>query len=367
MKNLFPFFFFILVGTFLSIAQEQAQGVFGEELREIKPIRGVFTFEGEPYSGRAVEYYEDGKIKSLREFKDGTYHGVWKAWYPNGKHKFTRNFTQNEPRGYWRTYNKDGSVYDDGDDSHLFYESFLEEGVIPNSYESTSPSFTAQGDTLVLALYWEWEHKSPYIAYRKEETWELQKLSFADTLYNLAINPQGNRIIYKQFDEVEGEKVSRVFVVDKKGTAWDEPVEVESLFNLNAGYFHVTPDNTLYFFARSPKTGIYYTQPEGKKSYKKPKWLSDEVSLADSDAFDVFMHPDKEKLIISQYYNQDKYPDRGEVGLYFYEKKGDTWTRVKRLPLSYAWGPTVLGGRKLIFVRKGGLQVIDLKDLGIDW
>ncbi|GGD40153.1 toxin-antitoxin system YwqK family antitoxin [Muriicola marianensis] len=328
---------------------------------------GVYTYEGEPFSGKAIAYYENGQQRTLREFRDGMNHGAWKEWYPNGKLKQVRNFEQNEALGNWIKYSQDGSVYDTGDDDHLFYTTFFAQDVVPEGYESTSPSFTASGDTLVLALYREWEQKSPYIAYRKEDTWELQRLSFTDTLYNLAINPEGNRIVYKQYDEVDGEKVSRVFVVDKKEYGWEDPVEVKTLFNLNAGYFHFTPDNTLYFFARSPRTGIYYSQPGKARIYKKPRWLSDQVGLADSDSFDVFMHPGKKKLIISQYYNQDTYPDRGEVGLYYYEKKGRSWERVKRLPLSYGWGPTILSGRRFVFVRKGGIQTIDLKELGINW
>ncbi len=328
---------------------------------------GVYTYEGEPFSGKAIAYYENGQQRTLREFRDGMNHGAWKEWYPNGKLKQVRNFEQNKALGNWIKYSQDGSVYDVGDDDHIFYAPFFAQGVVPEGYESTSPSFTASGDTLVLALYQEWEDKNPYIAYRREGTWELQRLSFADTLYNLAINPHGNRIIYKQFDEWEGERVSRVFVVDKTGETWGNPVEVKRLFNIHAGYFHFTPDNTLYFFARSPKTGIYYSNPSKKTIYSRPRWLSDQVSLTDSDSFDVFIHPGKKKLIISHYYNQDTYPERGEVGLYYYEKKGKSWERVKRIPLSYGWGPCITQDNNFVFVRKGGIQLIPLEELGIEW
>jgi hypothetical protein len=365
MKALITFFLSGIFCVHFSSAQLYIQD---QELEDGELyIIGTLTFEGEPYTGNAIAYYDNGIMKTLREFMDGKYHGIWKEWYNNGELKHIRNYRQDEPSGPWTTYTQTGAIFDEGDDDHLFYSPFFGDDSPADGFEETSPSFTSDGNTMVLARYKEWERKVPYIAYREDRFWRKERLSFVDTLYNLAISPSGERIVYKVFDKVAGEKVSRVFLVDKKGHQWGEPKEVRKLFNLNAGYFHISPDNTLFFFARSPKTGIYMSRPKGKNLYSKPRWLGEALSLPDSDSFDVFVHPQKHKLIVSQYYDEEKYPELGEVGLYFYEKTGKTWIRKNRLPLSYGWGPCITPDRKFVFVRKGGIQYISLDDLGISW
>ncbi|MBT8281616.1 MAG: hypothetical protein KJO16_08560 [Muriicola sp.] len=347
-------------------AQVPLRDIAYEEMGQLS-VDGVFTHEGEPYSGKAIDYYKNGPIKELREFKDGKYQGVWKKWYSNGELKSIRNYKEGKLTGNWTTFKQNGEIEDKGDTEHLFYRRFFGEEDSIDGYEETSPSFTADGQTMVLARYKEWERKVPFIAYLKKGKWLKEQLPFVDTLYNLAISPGGNRIIYKVYDQLNGKEVSRVYTVDKRDGQWGAPVEIRRLFNLNAGYFQIAPDNTLYFFARSPKTGIFMSKPRKNNKYSRPKWLGEEVSLPDSDSFDVFVHPDKHKLIVSQYYDESKYPERGEVGLYYYEKEADSWIRKKRLPLSYGWAPSITADGKFVFVRNGGIQYLPLQELGIEW
>ncbi|QBA64042.1 toxin-antitoxin system YwqK family antitoxin [Muriicola soli] len=365
--NLYKLYFGILL-LFLQtgFAQVPLQEIVFDEMGQ-QSVDGVFTYEGEPYTGKAIVNHKNGLIKTLREFEDGKYQGVWKEWYPNGGLKFIRNYEEGKSTGHWITYKQNGEIEDEGDSKHLFYRPFFGDKDSIDGYEETSPSFTADGKTMVLARYKEWERKVPFIAQQKDGHWHKEQLPFVDTLYNLAINPSGNRIIYKVYDRLNGKEISRVFTVDKISNQWGAPTEVRSLYNLNAGYFHITPDNTLYFFARSPKTGIFVAKPRRKNKYSRPKWLGDEVSLPDSDSFDVLVHPDKNKLIVSQYYDESKYPERGKVGLYYYEKEANAWMRKKRLPLGYGWAPTITTDGKFVFVRKGGIQFLPLEELEIDW
>ena len=166
---------------------------------------------------------------------------------------------------------------------------------------------------------------------------------------------------------VNGAKVEQVFVTDWQDGQWQRPVEVLPLRGTDAGYFQIHPDGTLYYFCWKPKSGIYYSKPDSQKIYGEPIWLSDVVGLEESTSFDVLVHPDKTKLIISQYYAKKMHAEYGEPGFYYYEKKGDQWQRIQRLPLGYGWGANITADGNFVFVRGGQLRTIPVNELGIEW
>lgn len=232
----------------------------------------------------------------------------------------------------------------------------------------TSPSMTASGDTLVFARTENWGDKVPYLAVRQGEGWQVEKLPFADTLYNLAITPDGQTIFLKQYDQVHEEKVSRVFRVDREGHGWSEPMEQDRLFNINAGYFCPMADGRLYFFARLPQPGIYYSEPQADGSYGAPVWLSDGVGEAARTPFDVFVHPDEDRLFITLSFSQEEEANGlGPDGIYYLHQEDNTWQEPRWLPIPYSWGATVTPRGQFIFVDAGDLQVMDLKDLNVEW
>ncbi|MEM9723068.1 MAG: hypothetical protein AAGA10_27620 [Bacteroidota bacterium] len=276
-------------------------------------------------------------------------------------------YDNDQARVMGTTISKLGEIPEEGNNERLSYRPFFPHKTLPEGVEETSPSFTGDGQTIVFARYEDWAKKVPFIAYFVDGRWKEERLSFVDTLYNLAISPNGSRIIYKTVEEKDGKEISHCFVVDKLPGAWSTPLEIKSLYNIHAGYFHLMKDGTLYFFARSPKSGIYYSGPDETLTFGSPQWLSDAVSLENSDSFDICMHPDSNKLIVTQYYSEKKFPERGEIGMYYYEKIGDDWKRIKRLPLDYAWGASVTPDNKFVFVRKGTIQYVLIENLGIRW
>jgi hypothetical protein len=127
-------------------------------------------------------------------------------------------------------------------------------------------------------------------------------------------------------------------------------------------------DGALYLFARKPKPGIYLSKPEDDGSYSQPEYLSDAVSIPNTTSFDVLMHPDRDRLIITRAGIPEEREDAlGPRGYYYYELENDRWQAVKRLALPYGWGATVLPDDRLLVVVGGDLQTVSLSNLGIDW
>ena len=226
------------------------------------------------------------------------------------------------------------------------------------------------GKTMVYVKYTDWMKKKPYIANFIDGRWVHEELDFVNYVYNLAISPEGGRIIYKKYWPEDQDEISKTFIVERTGNTWSDPIEVKTLYDINAGYFNFTPDGTLYIFARKPKTGVYYATPDDKTIYSSPVWLSDDISPGKPTSFDVLMHPDKNKLIITQ----DTFPkeireqeDFEGNGFYYFKKEGNSWKRIKKLPLAYGWGASILPDGKFVYVRNSDICYVKLADLVIDW
>jgi hypothetical protein len=195
----------------------------------------------------------------------------------------------------------------------------------------------------------------------------VQKAPFADTLYNLAVAPDGQSIFYKEMED--GEEVSRAYRVQRTNDGWDAPQRLPTLFNTNAGYFCPMADGTLYFFGRvGGRKGIYRTEPDGTSGYGPPQWLSDAVSPEGTTSFDVLVHPNEDRLIITRAGLSDEQAFAlGPRGFFYYERADEGWRERRRLDLPYGWGATVLPDGRLLFVDAGDLQTVPLPILGIDW
>jgi len=233
----------------------------------------------------------------------------------------------------------------------------------------TSPSITADGQTLVFARTDSWKDKVPYIATREEgEGWSVERLHFTDTLYNLAISPDGQTIFFKKNEPYGDTTISRAYRVDRSGGEWGKPRNLKKLEDINAGYFCPMPDGTLYLFARRPKPGIYRSEPLPDDGYSQPVYLSEAISIPNTTSFDVLMHPDEDRLIITRAgIPEEKAEELGPRGYYLYGKKNGKWQELKRLPLPYGWGATIIPGGKLLFVEDGDLQYVELSEIGVNW
>lgn len=236
---------------------------------------------------------------------------------------------------------------------------------VPEGYEVASPSITADGKTLFFAVYTDWEYKTPYYGQKIDGQWVPRRITAIDSIYNMAVSPDGKELLIAKKEHQEEGEIRRIYKAKRTDEGQFTINEFKDLYGVDAGYFQLMDTGKIYFFARKPKTGIY--------SYKKSEssaeldWISDAVSLPDSDSFDVLVHPYEQKLLISQYYDIKKYPERGQPGIYYYEKIDGQWQRLKRLPIPYGWGPTITPDGWFIFVKASGLQMVELKKLGIEW
>ena len=75
---------------------------------------GTFKYQGEAYTGNAIAYHENGKIKTLRCFKGGKYNGMWTEWYANGNRKFQGDRVDNKGHGLTKWWHENGQLKKQG-------------------------------------------------------------------------------------------------------------------------------------------------------------------------------------------------------------------------------------------------------------
>ena len=238
-----------------------------------------------------------------------------------------------------------------------------------------SPDITADGNTLVFTRYESYGDKVPYIAERinSGSGWEVRQLTFTDTLYNLAISPDGQRIVYKTRNRPSpgADRVNNAFRVDRNPDgSWGEPVEMQPDLK-DAGYFRIANDGTLYLFINASEgtpRGIFTSDLNSDGSYSDPVWLSDAVSPFPSVTYSPIINDDETKIIVNRAgLTEEEEQKLGERGLYIHQKYGFQWDTGRRLNLPYSWYAEVLPDGRLIFVENGDLYEASLEELGINW
>ena len=91
-----------------------------------------------PYTGKLVDYYTDGSLKSVSTLTDGKFNGVEVTYFDSGKERSICRFKDNEPVGKLKVYNEDGQLVFLGRYHKGILYSFGEDvpftGVIENYY-----------------------------------------------------------------------------------------------------------------------------------------------------------------------------------------------------------------------------------------
>ena len=321
--------------------------------------------------GEGVWYYfhESGAVRDRSVYQGDRAVGPFEGWHANGRKAVEGHYRDNERVGRWRWWDEAGALdstrtYPDGGPAWATFEP----GVVSLAdVRETSPSVSADGRTLLFARTTDWDHKVPYLAVWADDRWHVERASFADTVYNAALAPDGRTVFFQTHERTgDGALTFRVFRSTRTAGGWSSPEELPSLAGLDAGYFDVAADGTIYLFAWQPRGGIYRSEPDGAGGYGPPIWLGDAVSPEGTTSFDALVHPDGDRLVVSRDV-QEEGPGRGESGFYLYRLIEGEWVEDRRLGLPYGWGATVLPDGRFLFVLDGDLQVVSLEALGLAW
>jgi len=130
-------------------------------------------------------------------------------------------------------------------------------GTISTDAYETSPSFAADGQTMVFARYGDdWAQKTPYIADWNGETWHVAEIPIGP-VYNLAITPDASSIVYAARSADE----QVLFRMARDGDGWASPENLTARYGIAGTYPCLTMNGDLlvYNSAGASGEGLYRT------------------------------------------------------------------------------------------------------------
>jgi Tol biopolymer transport system component len=153
--------------------------------------------------------------------------------------------------------------------------------------------------------------------------------------YDPFVTPDGSRLFWISTRPVDGKEKEDydIWMVEKKGQGWGQPVHLDAPINTDAEEFYptVAANGTLYFSSTRPggkgRGGdIYRARLEGG-SYAAPENLGDSVNGATHDA-DPYIAPDESFLVFASYGRPESV---GGGDLYVSHNRGGSWSAARRL------------------------------------
>jgi antitoxin component YwqK of YwqJK toxin-antitoxin module len=70
----------------------------------------IYRYQGNLFTGVIVEFYDDGKVESETEFKNGSKEGVHRTYHPNGKIENEYLEKNNREYGVDKTWDESGNL-----------------------------------------------------------------------------------------------------------------------------------------------------------------------------------------------------------------------------------------------------------------
>ena len=72
--------------------------------------KGTWKTENRTRHGSYEEYYYNGQLNSIGNYKDDEQHGPWESYHRNGQLKDKRTYKDGKPDGLWESYHDNGQL-----------------------------------------------------------------------------------------------------------------------------------------------------------------------------------------------------------------------------------------------------------------
>ncbi|MEO1254822.1 MAG: hypothetical protein AAFY41_08060 [Bacteroidota bacterium] len=212
---------------------------------------------------------------------------------------------------------------------------------LPTDFEINSFSLTLDGKQGFITAGTDWKKQYPYLLTFGKDT-IVQLMEELNPIYNGAISPSGNQIIYSTRKQ---DSINTYLIIREYGK-WNYLINLSSELGITGGYFYWRSEQELYFSNRG--------------DILRGRFVNDSLRIDDpfdgvntqDTEFSPFVSKNKDYLIFTRYSEDDS----SQQGLMISYNKGTEvipkWTRPKRIKgLPYGWGAFVF--RKKLYYSDG--------------
>ncbi len=260
-----------------------------------------------------------------------------------------------------REIHKREVYYDDNyvSNNGKFYEGIASTGELSENVIN----FSADESVMFLTRTSDWTDQLAYIAYSKNGLFtETTRFEELDTVYNGAISPNGDKILYS----VRKENNEEIWLISKENSQWSNKTNLTEESNIEGGYFYWFSDKEIYFYQSKNNGDIVIGEiNNGKLS------ITDSLNILNTKAgteFSPFVDKEKRFIIYSRY-------EEGNVlnqGFFVSYNQGNfnnpNWSNPKKLSmLPYGWSPYIINdGTQFIYTDGEDIYSIPIADLKLD-
>jgi len=242
-----------------------------------------------------------------------------------------------------------------------FYEGIVSTG----EFSENVISFSVDESVLFLTRTSGWKNQSAYIANKKSglftETLPIKEL---DSIYNGAISPKGNKIIYS----IREENQANIWLITKENGAWSNRINLTRESNIEGGYFYWLDDQEIYFYHTVNNGDVVIGELD--KGRLKIKDSLRALNTPEGTEFSPFVDKMKRYIVFTRY----EEGNTSNQGFFISYNQGDynnpEWSEPKKLTmLPYGWSANVINdGKQFIYSNGEDIMGIPLKELqlGID-
>ena len=90
--------------------EEKAFPIVQESSLKLQPEKGVFLYQGRPFTGASVAYYPNGIKATQTIFLDGKKHGTCQKWFEDGTLSFESSYLAGKQHGMTHTWWRNGNL-----------------------------------------------------------------------------------------------------------------------------------------------------------------------------------------------------------------------------------------------------------------
>lgn len=218
-------------------------------------------------------------------------------------------------------------------------------------------SFSSDEKTMLLTRTEDWDIQAAFIAKKQNGLYvETLAIEGLDSIYNGAISPNGDKIIYAK---KEGEKETTWLM--KLGDESDNSsINLTETSNISAGYFHWLTEEEIYFYQEKDGGNIYRGTIKNDKLEVEDIFSSLNTSAAE---FSPYMDPEKRFVIFTRY----KEKDGSQQGFFISYNNDGTWSEAEKIEnLPYGWNARIINkGTQFLFTDGMDIYSVPTEELNL--
>ncbi|AXG69998.1 hypothetical protein KORDIASMS9_02227 [Kordia sp. SMS9] len=246
------------------------------------------------------------------------------------------------------------------DANGIFYEGIISTGM----WSENTFSFTDDAQTMFVMRTADWDNQFGSIHAKSHGIFTTStRIPVLDTIYNGAISPSGNKIIYSK--KAEGDEF--IYLLKKVENGWSEPVNLTLTSQIKGGYFYWLTEKDLFFYSDVQHGNIV-----------QGTLINDQLKITDSlpilntelgTEFSPYVNREKRFIIFTRYLESDGAQQGFFVSYNLGSYEVPKWSHPKKIKtLPYGWNAYFINdGRQFLYTNGDNIMSVSTKSLNLTY